>query len=265
MDVAGRPDEHQDANRAEDPDRHVDVEDPAPVVVLRQPAAEHRPHDRTHDRAGAEHRHGMPVTLRRIDLQQCRLRQRDQSGAGEALQGTEQDQLVQGRRGAAQGRGDRKAGHRGEENVFDAKSAGEPAGQRHHDRGAHNVGGQRPGDLILRGREAPLHMRQRDIEDRVVEPLHDVRQHDRDRDHAAVGDRRVCRLPPHRRGSPLIVENRGLFANAQAASTCATVGASPATVVRRMSRISLSSKRRTRCIICRLSHMTRSYCRQRWT
>src|SRR5213595_2710395 len=90
-----------------------------------------------------------------------------------ALPGTAQDQLVQGRGGAAQGRGDRKAGHRGEENVFDAKSAGEPAGQRHHDRGAHNVGGQRPGDLILRGREAPLHMRQRDIEGRVVDPLHD--------------------------------------------------------------------------------------------
>ena len=40
-------------------------------------------------------------------------------------------------------------------------------------------------------------MRQGDIEDRIVEPLHDVRQHDRERDHAAVGDR-SDRLTSHR-------------------------------------------------------------------
>ena len=50
-----------------------------------------------------------------------------------------------------------------------------------------------------------------------------------------------------------------------AASACSAVIASPATVVRRMSRGWLSSKRRTRCMVCRLSHITRSYCRQRWT
>ena len=45
------------------------------------------------------------------------------------------------------------------------------------------------------------------------------------------------------------------------------VGASPARVVRRMSRTSLRSKRRARCIVARLSQMTRSYCFQacEWT
>jgi hypothetical protein len=39
-----------------------------------------RPHDRPEDRADAEHRHGVPVALRRVDLQERRLRQRDQPG-----------------------------------------------------------------------------------------------------------------------------------------------------------------------------------------
>ena len=37
--------------------------------------------------------------------------------------------------------------------------------------------------------QASLDMRQGDIEDRVVDALHDVRQHDRNGDHAAVGNR----------------------------------------------------------------------------
>jgi len=39
---------------------------------------------------------------------------------------------------------------------------------------------------------------------------------------------------------------------------CSMIGASPARVVRRTSRTSLRSKRRARCIVVRLSHITRS-------
>src|SRR5260370_30947873 len=39
-------DEDEDAERGDDPDRQVDVEHPAPAVILGQPAAERRPHDR---------------------------------------------------------------------------------------------------------------------------------------------------------------------------------------------------------------------------
>src|SRR3984893_8721322 len=44
--------------------------------------------------------------------------------------------------------------------MFDAEPAGEPAGQRHHDRSADDIGGQRPGDLVQRGRQASLDVRQ---------------------------------------------------------------------------------------------------------
>ena len=67
------------------------------------------------------------------------------------------------------------------------------------------------------------------------------------------------------RGQPAPGAVSWLTADRYAASACAAVIASPATVVRRMSRGCVSSKRRTRCMVWRLSHTTRSYCRQRWT
>ena len=68
---------------------------------------------------------------------------------------------------------------------------GEPAGDRGHDRRGDDVGGQHPGDLVLRRPERALHRGQRHVGDRGVEHLHDRRQHDRDGDQPLVGDRRA--------------------------------------------------------------------------
>jgi len=85
MPVAGLADENKDAQRAQHADRQVDAEDPAPAVVIGQPAAERRPHDRPEDRPDAEHRHRVPVPLRRVDLQQGGLRQRDEASSSDPL------------------------------------------------------------------------------------------------------------------------------------------------------------------------------------
>src|SRR4051812_28620772 len=58
------------------------------------------------------------------------------------------------------------------------------------------VRGQCPGDLVERGRQAALNVRQGNVEDCVVDALHNVRQHDRQCDHAAVRDRGE-RVAPH--------------------------------------------------------------------
>src|SRR5262249_41642073 len=52
-----------------------------------------------------------------------------------------------------------------------------------------NVRSHDPGDLVLGGRKAALHMRQCHVRDRRVDPLHEGRHHDRDRNRAPVGDR----------------------------------------------------------------------------
>jgi hypothetical protein len=57
-------------------ERQVDVEDPAPVVVLGQPATERRPEYGPDHHAHAPHRHGRPVPLARVGVQEHRLRQR---------------------------------------------------------------------------------------------------------------------------------------------------------------------------------------------
>jgi len=99
------------------------------------------------------------VALGRVDLQQDRLRQRDQPGPRQPLQGPEEDEFPKAGGGAAQRRSEREAGDRGQEHVFDPEAAGEPAGQRHHDGAAHDIGGQRPGDLVERSRQAALDVR----------------------------------------------------------------------------------------------------------
>jgi hypothetical protein len=72
--VAGLADKDQNAQRTDHADRQVDVKDPAPAVVIGQPAAERRPHNWPEDCPDTKNRHCVPVALRRIDLKQGSLR-----------------------------------------------------------------------------------------------------------------------------------------------------------------------------------------------
>src|SRR3546814_6388235 len=66
---------------------------------------------------------------------------------------------------AAQPRRDREADDRDLHQPLASESAGEPAGERRHDRGGDDVRGQYPGDLIGRGRHTAAHVRQRDVDE----------------------------------------------------------------------------------------------------
>ena len=198
MHVAGLADKNHDAERAQHADRQVDVEDPAPAVILGQPAAERRPHDRPEHRADAEHRHRVPWRSGGL----MRNRVACDSGISpapaipcNARKITSWPRLV-------------AMPHSAEATVkaiteaikmclMPKRPASQPvsgimiAAQTIY-------GGQRPGDLVLRGGQAALDMRQRNVEDRVVDALHDVGEHDRERDHAAMRHRRLPgRLLPH--------------------------------------------------------------------
>ena len=72
----------------------------------------------------------------------------------------------------------RETGDRGHENIFLAEAIAQPSGDRRRDGRGDDVGGQYPRDLVLRGGEGALHVRQGHIRDRAVEGLHDRRQHD---------------------------------------------------------------------------------------
>ena len=73
-------------HQREHADWNVDVEHPAPRVVVGEPAAEHRPEDRRDDDAEAPEAHRLAAILRRKGFEQDRLRDRLQRAAGEALE-----------------------------------------------------------------------------------------------------------------------------------------------------------------------------------
>ena len=172
------------AEEGKDADRQVDVEDIAPAIGLGQPAAEHGPQDGTGHHRDAPKRHGGSLPLLRIDVEQDGLRERDERRAEHALQDPEQHDLDQRLRHAAQHRGDGEAGDGEEEEPLEPEPSGEVAGRRRHDRGGDDVRGQHPGDLVLTGRDATLHVGQRHVGDGRVERLHEGGE-----DHAD-GDRR---------------------------------------------------------------------------
>ena len=174
--VAQRPEEGDDA------DRHVDVKHPAPVVVVGEPAAERRPHDRTDGDARHPDAHRLGELLARIDVEHHRLRHGHECGAARALQQPRKHHLRQGLGDTAKHRRQSEARDRDQDDALAAESAGEPPGHRRHDGRGHDVGSQHPGHLILSGRERALNARQRDVGDRVVENLHDRGRHEGHRD-----------------------------------------------------------------------------------
>ena len=165
-----------DADQIDNADRQVDIEDIAPAVIFSEPAAEHRAENGPDHHPDAEQRHGEALAFTRITAEQDGLRQRNKRCAERALQHPEQHELRQRLRHAAQHGSDGESRNGNEEKPPDTEPAGEKAGRRRHDRGGDDVGGQHPGDLVLAGRDAALHIRQRDVGDRGVERLHECRK-----------------------------------------------------------------------------------------
>ena len=89
-------------------DRQIDVEDPAPGVVVGDPAAQRGTDGRRHDRGDAVERERQPALLRRERVGENGLRHRLQPAAARALQNAEQDQHRQAGRGSAQQRAERE-------------------------------------------------------------------------------------------------------------------------------------------------------------
>src|SRR5438309_2208597 len=62
--------ESQHQQQADDTDGQIDQEHPAPIVIVGQPAAEHRPEDRADHHAAAEQRHRLAVLFAGVDVEQ---------------------------------------------------------------------------------------------------------------------------------------------------------------------------------------------------
>ena len=171
---------HERRQRA---NRHVDVEIPAPAPRVGDIAADRRTHDRRDHHADAPHRHRHRLLARRKRLHQNRLRQRHHRGAGRTLHQAEEHNLVERLRHAAQ-RGRHDEHHDCRDEVALAPEAlGDPPGHRDHDSRRDQVRRHHPRDFVDARREAALHVRQRDVDDRAVEHLEHGAEHHGERDH----------------------------------------------------------------------------------
>jgi hypothetical protein len=86
--------EQQHADHGADADRQIDQEHPVPGIIVGEPGAQRRAHDRPQHDADAPDRHRRAAFLQRIGVEQHRLRQRHQRRAGHALQQAEQHHLL---------------------------------------------------------------------------------------------------------------------------------------------------------------------------
>src|SRR6202040_3273906 len=111
-------------------DWEVDVKDPTPRIVIRNPATEARPDDRRDQGSQAKQRHRGALLLPREGIEQHSLAARLQPAAREALDHAEQNQLIKARGDPTQPRGYSKNNNRREEVVAAAQRGDGQTGDR---------------------------------------------------------------------------------------------------------------------------------------
>src|SRR5438045_4572225 len=178
--------------RGAEADRNIDVENPRPSDVVRDPPAEQRTDDRRDQRRDRPQGQRAASFLLRIAREQQRLRQRNHRTGNRALNHAKQNQEFDRRREPAQERHNDEEQNRHEEQPHLPVATREPAGQRPRDRVGDAKRRDHPRALIGRHAEAARNRWYRDVGDREVQHVHERRERQRDRAQyeRATGQRR---------------------------------------------------------------------------
>ena len=156
-------------------DRNVDEEDPAPVEIGGDEAAENRPEDRSHHGRNGQRREGLDDLVAGDASQQNEPPDRHHHGAAHALHEAGDNEPFEGiRRGAGEGPGHEHP-KRGRENGLGPELVGHPARNRDEDGKSDKVGGERQfqRDRVLA--DIPRDHRQRRGNHRRVGVFHEER------------------------------------------------------------------------------------------
>ena len=173
-------------DQRDDADREVDVEHPAPAVVLGDPPAEHRAKDWRDNNAESPEAHRAPALLRLERLEQHGLRERLKRSARRALNDAEDHERRQVRSSSAEKRREREARSRPHEQTLAAELARQPAGHRQNNRVGNQIRRQRPRRFVGRCRQIARDVRQRHVDDGGVQHLHEGGEHHRERDEPGI-------------------------------------------------------------------------------
>ena len=162
-----------DSSDAENADRHVDPENPAPMEIGGDEAAERRTRDRADQRGHGEIGHRVDEIALRRGAQQHEPPDRHHHRAAQPLEHARGDQRRERRRGAAQDRAEGEDDDRAAEHRARAEAVGDPAGGGNEHRERQHVGGQREleDDRVLM--QVERDRRQRGRNDGPVHVLHE--------------------------------------------------------------------------------------------
>ena len=137
-------------------ERKVDEEDPVPVVVVGDPAAERGADGRSDDDGHAVEREGLAAFFDGEGVGEDRLFAGGESAAAETLQDAREDEQRERGRETAEQRADREHHHAGHVEALAAEAVGEPAGDGQNHGRRDEIAGQHPGRLFLaRRRPSP--------------------------------------------------------------------------------------------------------------
>ena len=167
VDEAGGEEEGHDA------DGDVDEEDPAPVVVVGDPAAEHGADGgRGDDGDGIEGEGGGSLGGGK-GVDEDGLLDGGETAAADALEDASHEHDGERRGDAAEEAGDGEEGDAGHVVVLATEDAGEPGGHGEDDGVGDEIGGENPGDFVVGTAEAAGDVGEGDVGDGGVEELHE--------------------------------------------------------------------------------------------
>ena len=164
--------------KRQETDWHIDQKDPAPLILVRQPAAQGRTDDRRQQGRQAEQRHRHALLFSREGVQQNGLTAGLQTAPCQTLNDAEQDELTETAGHSTQCGTDRKNGNRHEEVVAATEMRAQPAGDRQDNGVGSKIAGENPFAVIDRRRQTAGDIAQRHHRDGGVEHLHESRHHD---------------------------------------------------------------------------------------
>ena len=166
-------DEPERQQHAENADRHVDPEDPAPMKIGGDEAAERRTRDRADQRRHGEIGHRADEIALRDGAQQHQPSDRHHHRSAQPLEHARGDEGRKRRRGAAQDRAEGEDDDRAAEHRARAEAVRDPAGGGNEHRERQHVGGEREleDDRILM--QVERDRRQRGRNDGPVHVLHE--------------------------------------------------------------------------------------------
>ena len=173
----GRDDEESD-----DPDRHVDVEDPSPREVLREPSSGKWAEDARQPEHSAEVAHVAPPLTRRHDVADDRLGADHQPTGADALDGSACDQVDHVLRKPGEHRARQEDDDRKLEELLSSVEVAELSPQRRGDRRREQVSGDDP-RKVVEAVQVGCDRRERRGDDGLIERCEEHSEHERAEDH----------------------------------------------------------------------------------